>query len=216
MPSKYVVRNFGENKFYHVFNRGVEKRDIFLDEQDYSIFLYYFFIYSMPLEIILEKYPSLPLRLRSKNLNREIEVISYCLMPNHFHLLLLQKTKNAISRLMQQLTGAHTAYFNKKYDRVGGLVQGKFKAVLVDTDTLLLHINRYIHLNPLVSSLVQDLNNYKWSSYKDYLGESTPITCSKNIILKQFSSLDKYLQFIKDQEDYSKELKKIENLVLDG
>lgn len=215
MPSKYVVRNFGENEYYHVFNRGVEKRNIFQDQGDYNTFLYYLFIYLMPLEIVLEKYPNLPLRLRGKNLNKEIEIICYCLMPNHFHLLLLQKTKNAIPKLMQQLTGAYTTYFNKKYDRVGGLVQGKYKAILINNDELLLHINRYIHLNPFVSNLTQDLSEYKWSSYKDYVGESASITCSKNIILKQFESLNRYLQFIKDHEDYAKDLEKIKHLFLD-
>ncbi|MBU1031574.1 hypothetical protein KKE03_01465, partial [Patescibacteria group bacterium] len=88
MPSRYVVRNFIENSYYHVFNRGVEKRDIFLDDKDYRFFQTYLFIYLRPLKEILEKYPDVPLRLHNKNLSEEVELLGYSLMPNHFHLLL--------------------------------------------------------------------------------------------------------------------------------
>src|SRR4030042_4414876 len=145
MPAKNVVRDFSENSFYHIFNRGVEKRDIFLDQQDHKIFIYYLTVYLYPLPKVLEVYPKLPIRLHNKNLSQEVEILSYCLMPNHFHLLLKQNTVNGISKLLKQLTNAYTFYFNQKYKRVGGLVQGRFKAVKILNDELLLHISRYIH-----------------------------------------------------------------------
>ncbi|MEK6852378.1 MAG: transposase, partial [Nanoarchaeota archaeon] len=140
MPSRHVIRNFAEESIYHVFNRGVEKRKIFLDEQDYNMFLYYLFVYLSPMETVLEKYPRLPLRLYSSNLSREVELLSYCLMPNHFHFLIKQHSKDGISKLLKQITNAYTLYFNSKYERVGGLVQGRFKAVEIGKDELLIHV----------------------------------------------------------------------------
>lgn len=215
MPSKYVVRNFSENKIYHVFNRGVEKRKIFMDEQDYNMFLYYLFIYTASLEKILKKYPQLPFRLQGKNLYGEIEIISYCLMPNHIHLLLKQNNKDSISRLIKQLTNAYTLYFNQKYKRVGGLMQGRFKAVDVNRDDLLIHISRYIHLNPVVANLTKDAINYQWSSLQDYFDKLDGIILNKNTILSYFSSLKDYKNFILDQVDYARNLEMIKHLVIE-
>ena len=215
MPSKFVIRSFSENSYYHIFNRGVEKRNIFEDKQDYQIFKYYLFIYLLPLETVLAKYPQLPLRLQARNLNGQVDLIAYCLMPNHFHLLLKQANKDSISRFMKQLTNAHTEYFNKKYHRDGGLVQGRFKAALINSEPLLLHISRYIHLNPLVAKLINNLQDYPWSSYLDYFSDSKYSLCKTEIILQQFSSKDTYKQFILDQIEYAKELNKIKHLTVD-
>ncbi|MDD5416193.1 MAG: transposase [Candidatus Daviesbacteria bacterium] len=215
MPSKYVVRSFTEDSYYHVFNRGVEKRDIFLDDKDYHFFQAYLFIYLRPLKEVLKKYPDLPLRLYSKNLSEEVELIAYCLMPNHFHLLLKQKTKNGISKLMKQITNAYTLFFNQKYKRVGGLMQGRFKAVSVISDNLFVHLVRYIHLNPVSSELTQNPDNYSWSSYPDYLGKDTEFSCSKNEILSYFPSQEAMKSFHEDQIDYAKELHKIKNVIIE-
>lgn len=215
MPSKYVVRNFEEDSYYHIFNRGVEKRDIFLEDKDYCFFQTYLYIYLRPLKKVLEKHPDLPLRLYNKNLSEEVELLGYCLMPNHFHLLLKQKTKNGISKLMKQITNAYTLYFNQKNNRVGGLMQGTFKAVGIDDDNLLIHIMRYIHLNPIASNLTQDLNTYQWSSYPDYLGKENELPCSEDEILSYFSSVEAFEKFHKDQEEYAKELDMIKNLTIE-
>lgn len=212
MPSRYVVREFAENCYYHIFNRGVEKRNIFLDNQDYTIFLYYLFVYLTPLGEVLTKYPQLFTRLQVKNLSTEIELISYCLMPNHFHLLLRQKSRDAISKLMKQLTNAYTFYFNQKYKRVGGLVQGRFKSVIVLTDELLVHISRYIHLNPMVAGLVENLETYQWSSYLDYTAKPSRLTCAKDVILSYFPSVNAHEEFVLNQVDYGKNLEKIKHL----
>lgn len=215
MPSRYVIRNFVENGYYHVFNRGVEKRDIFMDEQDRNMFMYYIYIYLNPLDEVFIKYPTLPPRLQAKNMANEIYLVAYCLMPNHVHLLLRQKTKDGISRFMKQLTNAYTLYFNQKYKRVGGLVQGRFKAVTIDTDNLLLHVSRYIHLNPLVSGIVKNLYDYKWSSYFNYLGKENTLHCFKDPILASFSSEKSYEKFVLDHSSYAKELERIKHLTLE-
>lgn len=209
MPSKYVVRSFAEDSCYHVFNRGVEKRDIFLEDKDYRFFQTYLFIYLRPITEVLKKHPDLPLRLHGKNLSEEVELLGYCLMPNHFHLLLRQKTKNGITKLMKQITNAYTLYFNQKNSRVGGLMQGRYKAVTVTEDDLLLHIIRYIHLNPVASNLISDLETYQWSSYPDYLGKEVDLPTSKDQVLANFKSQEDFKQFHSDQEKYSQELEKI-------
>lgn len=226
MPSKYVVRNFAEDSYYHVFNRGVEKRDIFLEDEDYHLFQYYLFAYLLPLEKVLEKYPDLPMRLTGKNLADELELIAYCLMPNHFHLLLKQRTKDGISKLLKQLTNAYTLYFNQKNNRIGGLMQGRFKAAGVDNESLFIHLVRYIHLNPVAApahrslgeggGLTQDLNAYRWSSYPDYLGEPADLPVSKSKILSYFPSVGAFKGFHEDQADYAKGLEKIKHLAIDG
>ena len=215
VPAKNVVRDFSENSFYHIFNRGVEKRKIFLDEQDYKLFKYYLLIYLLPLDRVLELYPRLPLRLYGKNLSQEVELFSYCLMPNHFHLLLKQKSANGVSKFMKQLTNAYTLYFNNKYDRVGGLVQGRFRAVRVPTDDFLLHVSRYIHLNPVVAGLVDNPKDYEWSSYKEFFEDNKNIVNTK-IILSYFKRKEDYGSFVTDQIELAKELEKIKHLMLDN
>lgn len=215
MPSRYVIRNFSENGYYHVYNRGVEKRKIFLDQQDYNLFLYYLYIYLMPLDQVLKKYPMLPLRLHAKNLSNEANLISYCLMPNHFHLLIRQKSRDTISKLMKQLTNAYTLYFNQKYKRIGGLVQGRFRSVEIRNDELLLHVSRYIHLNPIASGLVENLENYKWSSYIDFVYKSPNGICFKDPVLSNFKSSVKYKDFINDQADYAQQLERIKHLTIE-
>ncbi|MBI4037723.1 transposase [Candidatus Curtissbacteria bacterium] len=215
MPSKYVVREYEENAYYHVFNRGVEKRKIFLDEKDYKIFIYYLFIYLYPLERVLTKYPRLPIRLHNKNLSKEAALVSYCLMPNHFHLLLKQTTKSGISKFLKQITNAYTEYFNKKYVRSGSLMQGPFKAVRIKNDEQLIHITRYIHLNPYVAGLTEDLDSYQWSSYKDFIFKSDETFCETTVITDFFPSRTEYKKFIHDHADYAGGLKKIDNLIID-
>lgn len=204
MPSKHVVRNFEEETVYHVFNIGVEKRDIFTAEGDYEMFLYYLFVYVVPLEKVLRIHPHLPRRLHAKNLSAEVEVLAYCLMPGHFHLMLKQKSVDGTSRLLKQLTNAYTQYFNNKYGRVGGLFQGRFKAVAIETNEQILNLSRYIHLHPS-----------DWSSYPDYIGKRDEGLCAKETISFFLPSF-KYKEFVMDKEDYKREIGVIKDLLLDG
>lgn len=215
MPSRHVIRHFEEDGIYHVFNRGVEKRNIFLDNQGYNIFLYYLFVYIVPLNEVLLRYPDLPIRLYKKNLSSEVDVLAYCLMPNHFHLLLQQKSIDGVSKLLKRLTNAYTLYFNNKYQRVGGLVQGRFKAVQMETDEQLLHVSRYIHLNPLAAEMTENLESYRWSSFPDYINNRNGKVCNKKVITSFFSSPGTYETFIMDQSDYAQKLEKLKHLSLD-
>ncbi|OGD93952.1 hypothetical protein A2697_05680 [Candidatus Curtissbacteria bacterium RIFCSPHIGHO2_01_FULL_41_44] len=173
MPSKHSVKLYIENGIYHVYNRGVEKRTIFQDH-DYKVFLHYLKRYLS--EPNNEVGPRWKLRW-NQGLHEKLHLMAYCLMPNHFHLLLKQFSKEAITTLMRCLSNSYTKYFNEKYDRVGPLFQGKFKAVLVENDNYLLHLTRYIHLNPInhrestTRSDLVVLAKFNYSSYADYLGK---------------------------------------------
>lgn len=215
MPSKYVVRSFAKDNYYHVFNRGIESKKIFKEEKDYRIFLYYMFVYLSSPNKIQASYPQIPINLQTRNLNRELSLLAYCLMPNHFHFLFKQLSSDAISKFMKQLINAYTLYFNNKYNRIGSLFQGRFKAVLIGKDEVLLHISRYIHLNPLVAKVTDDIENYQWSSLKDYLSGVEESLCKKEIILGYFPKLESYKNFTLDQVEYAKSLNKIKHQTMD-
>lgn len=214
MPSKYLIRSFEEDGIYHVFNRGVDKRLIFQDDQDYHLFLYYLYIYITPLEKVLRRYHDLPIRLFQKNLAKQVDLLCYCLMPNHFHLMLRQREKGGVSQLMKQLSNAYTHYFNQKNSRAGALFEGAFKSVRVPTDQLLMHTSRYIHLNPVVAGLSKE-PEYSWSSYKEYIDESTLNLCNTKPVLDLFASVYAYKKFHNDQKDYAKRLREIKDLVIE-
>jgi len=214
MPSKYLLRNFEQGGIYHVFNRGVDKRTIFIDEQDYHLFLYYLYIYITPLEKVLRRYHTLPIRLFNKNVAKDVDLLTYCLMPNHFHLLVKQKGTGGVSSFMKQLSNAYTQYFNHKYKRAGSLFEGAFKAVRIPTDELLTHTSRYIHLNPVVSGLSKE-PEYEWSSYGEYVDERTNKLCNIKPVLDLFASVYSYKKFVHDQKDYGKKLHEIKQLIIE-
>lgn len=144
-----------------------------------------------------------------------VEIVVFCLMPNHFHFLLKQLTDGGITEFISKLSNSYTKYFNIKRSRVGPLLQGEFKSVLVESNEQLLHLSRYIHLNPLVSGLVKDLRIYSWSSYPEYIGLSAQKICAKEIILNQFKSSKDYQRFVLDQADYGRELEIIKHQLLE-
>ncbi len=202
MPSKHTIRQFTENSYYHIFNRGVEKRRIFQDREDYNTFIYYLRIYlSDPKELNLDK-EILRLNLENHNLSNEVDLYAFCLMPNHFHLLLSQKNKDSISKLMKQISNAYTQYFNKRNQRVGPLFQGKFKASKVSTDEYILHLSRYIHLNPIGRGA--SLSEFEWSSYMDYLGKEKRNWVKTDFILNYFkenSPDTDYRKFVEEDKN---------------
>ena len=149
------------------------------------------------------------------NDNKIVDIICYCLMPNHFHFLLKQKRDGGITEFISKLSNSYTKYFNVKNERVGPLLQGEFKSVHVDTDEQLIHLSRYIHLNPLVGYVTKNLDDYRWSSYPEYTGEVDRKTCAKEIVLDLFKSKEDYINFVLDQADYAKTLEAIKHQLLD-
>lgn len=192
---------FVTNQIYHVFNRGVEKRNIFLNNQDHFRFIHDLFEFNdeapaAPISVVAKKQSiqffekSLEVSLPRIALRREprkllVEILVFCLMPNHYHLLLKQRVNGGVTKFMRKLNTGYTNYFNIQYERVGPLLQGKFKAILIQDQAHFIHLPYYIHLNPLdlfepswrageiknLRRALKFLENYRWSSFLDYIGK---------------------------------------------
>ena len=192
MPRKNSIKTYVDNGYYHVYNRGVEKRKIFMDEQDYKVFLGYLeYSLSPPPEkeeivktFTLQGLPFKGIPRLPKNYYKNIKLVAYCLMPNHFHLLIKQADSDDMSSFMNSVITRYSMYFNKKRDRVGSLFQGPYKAVLINEDAHLLHLTRYIHTNP--SRHTSDLADW-YSSYADYLRSRNTKWVNPKIVLKFFN-----------------------------
>ena len=213
MPGRKIT--FVNDGYYHIFNRGVEKRHIFTQTWDYKrftkTFYYYQFLGPKP---SFSKFSKSELNLfKPLNENKIVEILCYCLMPNHFHFLVRQLKNNGVSTFISQLSNSYTKYFNTKYQRVGALFQGVFAGVTVETDEQLIHLSRYIHLNPVVSGIIKNLDDYPWSSYSEYMGKS--VLCSTDEILSFFPSKKKYEEFVKAQIEYGTTLEILKHQTLE-
>ena len=176
---------FINNYFYHIFNRGVEKRNIFLDNEDFRRFLFEineFNDINSTINTLRRFNEGSPTSFKMIDKEPLVKIASYCLMPNHFHFILEQLKENGISKFLQKIGTGYTNYFNRKYERSGVLFQGKFKAVLIDKSAYITYLIQYIHLNPL--DLIEPdwkekglrnyrrakdfLKSYKWTDCDDY------------------------------------------------
>lgn len=210
MPSRNSVKLYIENGYYHIYNRGIDKRDIFLDDGDYKMFLGFLKRYLISPQDQDKKEGVNSNNKRNEqnevgprrfgyrtDLYEKIKLISYCLMPNHFHLMVKQTTKEAIIDFMRALSNSYVKYFNNRYERTGPLFTGKYKAVLIEGEAYLLHLTRYIHLNPSDLGLERsDLINYPYSSFSEYLGRRRTEWVLPEEILSFFRTAQK-----KDQKD---------------
>jgi putative transposase len=216
MPSKNVIKIYVPNGVYHIYNRGIEKQDIFKEDEDYVIFLWYLKSYLLPSDD--PAFKNLPVGIKREilnfNLYKRIKLIAFVLMPNHFHLMLKQTDERAIIELLRRLSNAYVKYFNTKYKRIGPLFQGKYKAVLIDKESYFLHLTRYIHRNPLEilkKSTGEELIKYPFSSYPDYCGERKFSFIYKDEILDYFKSIkESDLRGFKSYRDF------VENYLIDS
>ena len=200
---------------YHIFNRGVNKGDIFFNDGDYYRFYLAAVHYTIKTtKFSYERSPTVINDTGSLNQPR-VEILAYCLMPNHFHFLIKQSVDNGITSYMRQLTNSYSHYANIKYKRVGPLFGSRFKNVLIETEEQLIHVSRYIHLNPLILGLVPNLNNYRWSSYLDFLNEDENRFLNRESILEHFKNPQDYQKFVLDQADYARKLDRLKHLMVD-
>ena len=217
---------FQNDCLYHIFNRGIERRSMFqgINDLNRAMELISFYNhktipirYSQFLQLSVENRKEM-LKRFSKS-ERLVDILAFCLMPNHFHFLFRQKTDNGISIFISNFTNSFTKYFNTKYQRIGPLFEGIFKAVFIESDEQLIHLTRCIHLNPVVSSIIKDndLVKYKWSSYSDYLFQNneSKVIVDKDTVLSFFKNSEQYNEFVIDQIDYGRKLDKIKHLTLE-
>lgn len=204
---------------YHVLNRGVDKRVIFEDSQDYARFVHDMFVFN-DIKPVLNITRSQMSDLRSRTLVRTrvrlVDIHGWCLMNNHYHLLISEKVEGGLTLFIRKLNIGYAKYFNEKYKRDGTLFQGRTKKLLIDNDAYFLHILNYIHLNPLdisdnakdwrerkitdAEEALQKISEYKWSSYLDYAGvKNFPSIINTSLFQDVFQnkykeSLEKYIR----------------------
>jgi putative transposase len=194
MPARNIVKTYIENGIYHVYNRGVEKREIFCDDQDYRVFLRILKDTLSPpvdknliqIDITLKGATFKGVPRQPKTFHKDIDCIAYCLMPNHFHVLLQQKKEKIMHEFLRSLSIRYSMYFNKKYHRVGPLFQSAYRAVLITDEPYLLHVSRYIHINP--KELFSDISA-AYSSYAEFLGSRQTYWVKPEIVLSIFGNI---------------------------
>jgi len=203
MPSKNTVRVNVADSYYHVYARGASQADIFRENSDKEYFLY-----------LLSRHLSLkPVTNKQDytypHLRGALELLCYCLMDNHFHMLLYQKEQQALSAMMKSVMVAYSAYFNRKYRRSGPLFENRFKASVINKDPYLLHVSRYIHLNPRSWKL------YPYSSLIHISKSSEPEWLQTEKILEQHASRQAYVAFVTDYEEHKQMLDELKHELAD-
>jgi putative transposase len=173
----YRKNNLATDHYYHVYNRGISSGDIFFSKDNYYYCLK-----------LLKKYTA----------RYSIRVIAYCLMPNHYHLLLLQEGDHNISQYMQTVFNAYVQGLNRRIKRKGPLFQGRFKHVLVDKENYLIHLCRYIHLNPVPARLVEKPEDWLFSDYKEWIGITEKPGRNESFIQEHFEKSENYRLFVED------------------
>lgn len=204
---------FSIDEFYHVYNRGTDKRIIFIDSNDHNRFILLLHLCNSRQKVdisnLIREGRTFTDLINIDPGERLVDVGAYCLMPNHFHLLLKEKNPDGISLFMKKLLTAYSMYFNKKHDRSGSLFEGKFKAKHADTDEYLKYLFAYIHLNPVKiidhewkengiknrETARAYLDGYRYSSYVDYMG--------KDRLEGRILGRDSFPRYFSDQKDFN-------------
>ena len=219
--NKRIINRRGiiTGEIFHILNRGVDQRNIFLDDEDYYRFIHNLFEFNdtspaLNLGYFLSRNQSIDFRNQYDKKPRKliVEMLAFCLMPNHFHLLVRQKGEGGVTKFMRKLGVGYANYFNQKYERTGALFQGKYKAVLVNQESHFIHLPYYIHLNPLdlimpewrlgeiknYRKAIEFLKTYRWSSHLDYINKKNfPSITQREFLLRIFGGSKNYMKMIK-------------------
>src|ERR1035437_2860232 len=192
---------FATKEFYHIYNRGVDKRDIFMDAGDVARFLVCMSIFNRK-DLVGSIYENSfrenkKLGSRAPKSEKLVNFVAYCLNQNHYHFILEPLTNDGIQKFMHKLSTGYTNYFNKKYKRNGSLFQGKYKAIHINSDVYLLRLSVYVNLNFKVHKGLNKewIGNLPISSFNKYLGKTTKAFCAKDIVLGQFHNSKEYKSF---------------------
>jgi putative transposase len=214
-------------EIYHIFNKSIAEFKIFNNEGDFlrsKEMLKYYQVdgirTSFSQFVILEEVKKNGFKncFKSASQRKEeiVQIIAYCIMPTHVHLILKQLKENGISSFMGNILNSYTRYFNVRHKRKGPLWEGRFQNVLVKTDEQLLHLTRYIHLNPVTAFLVDKPEQWPWSSYDEYLSkiDDEDRLCDYEGILDVKPS--SYKEFVEERIAYQRDLAKIKDLLLEN
>lgn len=224
MPYRQTPLVSGE--IYHIFNRSVARQPIFLTDtyyqRAYEVLSYY---NNLNAPVRFSHFSRLPISVKNEileSLNKEnqklVQILAFCFMPNHIHFLIKEIRDKGISTFMRKFQNSYAKYFNTKTERNGSLFQSMFKTVRILTDEQLLHVARYIHLNPVTAFIlknIEELSTYPWSSYPIYIGKRSSDIINTTEVLSFFSSKNKFIKFTEDQIDYQRKLDKIKHLILE-
>lgn len=223
MPGRLEPLVTGE--IYHVFNRGIDRRPTFIGKKEHErakeLVKFYQWAglgvrYSVFREWTTDRQMEFDQKIQNQG-EKLVDVLAYCLMPNHFHLLLRQAKGGGISKFLSNFQNSYTRYFNTKNRRVGPLFLDQFKAVRIESEEQLLHVSRYIHLNPYTSFVVktfEDLEAYRWSSLPEYLGHEEGF-CQRQVLMGFFKNQTGFRTFVLDHADYQRRIVGISHLTFE-
>ena len=180
--------------YYHVYNRGCNREVIFADSDNYLFLL-------RKIKIYLRHYP--------------LSIIAYCLMPNHYHFLLRPETNNAVPHFIQRLFNSYVQAFNRQQNRSGTLFEGRVKSVWVDSEAYVMHLCRYIHLNPVTTRLVKQPKDWPYSNYLDWIGERDGTLKDEAFIQEHFPMPGEYERFVAEYQEEQKTAEALEKYLFD-
>lgn len=221
MSRKFLL---SQDQIYHIFSRSIAGFQIFNNNSDYQRILQllkYFqikepptkFSFFLELKQVQQNGFFNYFGLLAKDQIKIIQIIAYCLMPTHIHLILKQLTPDGISKFMGNFLNSYSRYFNSKYHRKGPLWESKFQNVLVEKDEQLLHLTRYLHLNPVTAHLIEQPEDWIYSSFNEYIGKSKYSFCRFKGLLE--IDPNKYRKFVLDRIAYQRELDIIKKQIID-
>ena len=169
----FRINHSYSNQYYHVYNRGNNRNEIFFEIRNYFYFL--------------EKIKI--------NFSSDLDLLAYCLMPNHYHLLIKISKDYSLEKAMQKISTGYTRAINKAYSRTGHLFEGRYRNKIIPGDDYLIHLCRYIHLNPVRANLVKSAEQWRFSSYLDYIGKKDDSIVNNEMISNYFNTIESFIDF---------------------
>jgi len=216
---------FANSEYYHIYNRGVDKRETFSDAKDYNRFILAMDLLNDEQEGLMIEWRDYQksnkgaklsnfLKLSFRKRDPLVEIIVYCLNPNHYHFILKQIAEKGIEKFMHKLGTSYTKYFNTRKKRSGALFQGRFKSIHIDSNEYLLYLSAYVNKNNTIHGYSKN-DNWPYSSLPGYLGRRWDGLIRTSVILKQFNNINEYKEFLKSNVLYMKEKKELEKYLLE-
>ncbi len=217
---------FVNDNLYHVMNKSIAGYEIFNSEDDFIRIIQMLRFFSLKERYFKFSQLVVSVNFKKKGFDQSmteieqnnkslVEIIAYCIMPTHFHIVVKQKEDEGVSNFVGCVSNSYAKYFNNKYNRKGHLWSDKFKSVIIDSDEQLLHLTRYIHLNPVTAGIIEDPSDWRWSSYAEHIGLESDYgnLCNfKDLINMSFKD---YESFVNDRKEYQRELAKIKKIAIE-